>query len=62
MTQKWRKRIFGTWGISLFFYWSQTGIATDRLIDRYKAEGYEFVTIPDMMGKPVVSSQPAVPG
>jgi peptidoglycan/xylan/chitin deacetylase (PgdA/CDA1 family) len=41
---------------------SQTGIATDRLIDRYKAEGYEFVTIPDMMGKPVVSSQPAVPG
>jgi peptidoglycan/xylan/chitin deacetylase (PgdA/CDA1 family) len=40
---------------------SQTVIATDRLIARYKSEGYEFVTIPEMMGKPVVSSQPAVP-
>jgi peptidoglycan/xylan/chitin deacetylase (PgdA/CDA1 family) len=40
---------------------SQTVIATDRLIARYKAEGYEFVTVPEVMGKPVVSSQPAVP-
>jgi peptidoglycan/xylan/chitin deacetylase (PgdA/CDA1 family) len=28
---------------------SQTVIATDRLITRYKASGYEFVTIPEMM-------------
>jgi len=28
---------------------SQTVIATDRLITRYKAEGVEFVTIPEMM-------------
>jgi len=28
---------------------SQTVIATDRLIERYKAEGYEFVTITRMM-------------
>jgi peptidoglycan/xylan/chitin deacetylase (PgdA/CDA1 family) len=28
---------------------SQTVIATDRLIARYKSEGYEFVTIPRMM-------------
>jgi len=28
---------------------SQTVIVTDRLIARYKAEGYEFVTIPQMM-------------
>jgi len=41
---------------------SQTVIATDRLIARYKSEGYEFVTVPEMMGSPVVSSQPAVPG
>jgi len=32
---------------------SQTILATDRLIGRYKAEGYEFVTVPEMMGKPV---------
>jgi peptidoglycan-N-acetylglucosamine deacetylase len=30
---------------------SQTVIATDRMIMRYKAEGYEFVTIPQMMQK-----------
>ncbi len=30
---------------------SQTVIATDHLIARYKAEGYEFVTIPQMMEK-----------
>jgi peptidoglycan/xylan/chitin deacetylase (PgdA/CDA1 family) len=41
---------------------SQTVIATDRLIARYKADGYVFVTVPEMMGKPVLSSQPAVPG
>lgn len=29
---------------------SQTVIATDRLITRYKASGYDFVTIPEMMG------------
>ena len=29
---------------------SQTVIATDRLIARYKSEGYEFVTIPRMIG------------
>jgi len=40
---------------------SQTVIATDRLIARYKNEGYEFVTVPEMMGKAVASSQPAVP-
>jgi len=28
---------------------SQTVIATDRLITRYKAEGYEFVTVPTML-------------
>jgi peptidoglycan-N-acetylglucosamine deacetylase len=30
---------------------SQTVIATDHLITRYKGEGYEFVKIPQMMGK-----------
>jgi peptidoglycan/xylan/chitin deacetylase (PgdA/CDA1 family) len=30
---------------------SQTLIATDLLIARYKPEGYKFVTIPQMMGK-----------
>jgi len=30
---------------------SQTVLATDRLITRYKSEGYEFVTIPEMMLK-----------
>jgi peptidoglycan-N-acetylglucosamine deacetylase len=34
---------------------SYTVAATDRLISRYQAEGYEFVTIPQMMGKAVVS-------
>jgi peptidoglycan/xylan/chitin deacetylase (PgdA/CDA1 family) len=32
---------------------SPTVVATDRLIARYKPEGYEFVTIPEMMGKAV---------
>ena len=35
---------------------SYTVTATDRLISRYKSEGYEFVTIPGMMRKAVVSS------
>ncbi len=39
---------------------SQTVVATDRLITRYKSEGYEFVTVPEMMEKSVISSQPAV--
>lgn len=34
---------------------SQTVLATDRLIARYKADGYEFVTVPEMMGKAVLS-------
>ena len=37
---------------------SQTVIATDRLIERYKSEGYQFVTIPEMMGKPAVGLEP----
>jgi len=41
---------------------SQTVIATDRLIARYKADGYEFATVPEMMKKPGVSFQPAFPG
>lgn len=28
---------------------SQTVIATDRLLTRYKGDGYSFVTIPEMM-------------
>ena len=35
---------------------SYTVTATDRLISRYKAEGYEFVTIPQMMRKADLSS------
>jgi len=35
---------------------SQTIIATGNLIARYKAEGYEFVTIPAMMERSVPSS------
>jgi peptidoglycan/xylan/chitin deacetylase (PgdA/CDA1 family) len=34
---------------------SQTVLATDRLIARYKSEGYEFVTVPEMMEKAVPS-------
>ncbi len=36
---------------------SYTVTATDRLISRYKSEGYEFVTVPEMMEKAVVSHQ-----
>jgi peptidoglycan-N-acetylglucosamine deacetylase len=35
---------------------SYTITATDRLISRYKSEGYEFVTIPEMMRKAAISS------
>ncbi len=34
---------------------SQTVLATDHLITRYKAEGYEFVTITQMMSNPQAS-------
>ena len=34
---------------------SQTVLATDHVIPRYKVEGYDFVTIPEMIGKPAVS-------
>jgi len=30
---------------------AQTVIATDRLLSRHKSEGYEFVTIPEMMSQ-----------
>jgi peptidoglycan/xylan/chitin deacetylase (PgdA/CDA1 family) len=36
---------------------SYTVTATDHLISRYKSEGYEFVTIPEMMGGSAVSRQ-----
>jgi peptidoglycan-N-acetylglucosamine deacetylase len=36
---------------------SQTVLATDRLIARFKAEGYEFVTIPQMMEKAAADPQ-----
>ena len=36
---------------------SQNVIATDHLIAGYRSEGYEFVTIPEMMEKQAVSSQ-----
>jgi peptidoglycan/xylan/chitin deacetylase (PgdA/CDA1 family) len=38
---------------------SQTVRATDHLLTRYKAEGYEFVTVPEMMAKSAVSRQPS---
>jgi peptidoglycan/xylan/chitin deacetylase (PgdA/CDA1 family) len=38
---------------------SQTVIATDHLITRYRNEGYEFVTIPQMMAKSAKSRQPS---
>jgi peptidoglycan-N-acetylglucosamine deacetylase len=36
---------------------SQSVIATDHLIARYRSEGYQFFTVPEMMGKRAVSSQ-----
>jgi peptidoglycan-N-acetylglucosamine deacetylase len=38
---------------------SQTVIATDRLIARYRGEGFEFVTVPQMLGEAAVSCQPS---
>jgi peptidoglycan-N-acetylglucosamine deacetylase len=38
---------------------SQTLIATDCLIARYKSEGYEFLTIPKMTAKSATSRQPS---
>ncbi len=40
---------------------SQTVIATDRLIEHYKQEGFEFVTVPEMQ-KAAISSQPSAVG
>lgn len=37
---------------------SQTLQATDNLLKRYRDEGYEFVTIPEMMAKTPVNNQP----
>jgi peptidoglycan-N-acetylglucosamine deacetylase len=37
---------------------SQTVIATDHILARYKSEGFEFVTIPQMMAKPVAGPSP----
>lgn len=38
---------------------SQTVIATDHLITRYEPEGYEFVTIPQMMAKSATRRRPS---
>ncbi|MGA8621042.1 MAG: polysaccharide deacetylase family protein [Candidatus Sulfotelmatobacter sp.] len=39
---------------------SQTVIATDHLIARYKAAGYEFATLPQMMANREASRSPAI--
>ena len=41
---------------------SQTVVATEGLIERDKSEGYEFVTIPQMMANLEVSGQPSALG
>jgi peptidoglycan/xylan/chitin deacetylase (PgdA/CDA1 family) len=38
---------------------SQTVIATDHLLTRYKSEGFEFVTIPQMMAESATRRQPS---
>ena len=38
---------------------AHTVVATEQLITRYKAEGYQFVTVPEMMADQPVSSQPS---
>jgi peptidoglycan/xylan/chitin deacetylase (PgdA/CDA1 family) len=38
---------------------SQTVIATDHLLVRYKSEGYEFVTIPQMMANSTLGRRPS---
>ena len=40
---------------------SRTVTATDRLIGRYKAKGYEFLTIPEMMERSRAQPMAAVP-
>lgn len=37
---------------------SQSVIATNRLIERYQAEGYEFITVPEMMSLATLDSHP----
>jgi len=39
---------------------AQTVLATDRLIQRYKSEGFEFVTIPEMMAQHIRSNHAPV--
>ena len=41
---------------------SYTVAVTDRLISRYKSEGFEFVTIPEMMGQALSHQPSAVSG
>jgi peptidoglycan/xylan/chitin deacetylase (PgdA/CDA1 family) len=41
---------------------SQTVIATDHLIAGCKAQGYEFVTVPQMMAEPVLRRPPSAAG
>jgi peptidoglycan-N-acetylglucosamine deacetylase len=41
---------------------SQTVLATDLLIERWKAKGYEFVTVPEMMAGSSVGRQSSVVG
>jgi peptidoglycan/xylan/chitin deacetylase (PgdA/CDA1 family) len=36
---------------------SQTVIATDHLLTRYKAEGYDFVTVSQMMAESAIRRQ-----
>jgi len=38
---------------------SQTVIATNRLLERYKGEGYNFVSVPEMMSQGTLSSVPS---
>ena len=41
---------------------SQTVLATDHLIARYKSEGYDFATISEMLNQKAVSRQPSAVG
>ncbi|MGO8793306.1 MAG: polysaccharide deacetylase family protein [Candidatus Sulfotelmatobacter sp.] len=41
---------------------SQTVLATNHLLARYKSEGYAFVTIPQMIGSQAISHQPSAIG
>ena len=38
---------------------AQTVLATDRMLAKFKSEGYEFTTIPQMVRKTAVSQQPS---